>query len=285
MIKVLVTGANGQLGLTLRDLADKYEDDFIFIFMGREELDINSSNNVSAILMNNDYDYCINCAAYTNVELAENNKDEAFKINSKGVRNLAFFCDYYDITLIHISTDYVFDGHKNKPYAENDKIGPLNIYGESKLHGENYIKMLMENYYIIRTSWLYSPYKTNFFNTVVNYLNENRKMKVATNQVGSPTSTYILGEGLIHLMLNDTKEYGIYHFSNKGITTWYGLATEIGNLYNSDLISSVESYPTIAKRPLYSVLDSNKFEITFNYEIPNWKESLNEVYEIKNILK
>lgn len=281
MINVLVTGANGQMGLTLKDLADKYEDDFNFTFVSREELDITDPDEVNTIMMNNFFDYCINCAAYTNVELAEDEKVKAFDVNAYGAKNLAFFGNRYDITLIHISTDYVFNGEKCDDYVENDKIGPLNIYGETKLHGENYIKMLMQEYYILRTSWLYSPYNKNFFNTVISCLDERGSMRVATDQTGSPTSTYTLGEALIHLMLNDGAEYGTYHLSNKGETTWYGFAREIAKLHGKGDILAIESYPTVAKRPKYSVLDCEKFELAFNYEIPNWEEALKEIYERK----
>lgn len=281
MINVLVTGANGQMGLTLKDLADKYEDDFNFTFVSREELDITDPDDVNTIMMNNFFDYCINCAAYTNVELAEDEKVKAFDVNAYGAKNLAFFANRYDITLIHISTDYVFDGKKCDDYVENDKIGPLNIYGETKLHGENYIKMLMQEYYILRTSWLYSPYNKNFFNTVMSKLENDGHMRVATDQIGSPTSTYALSEAIIHLMLNDSEEFGTYHVANLGASSWYGLAEEISILHGSGDITPIETYPTVAKRPTYSVLDSEKFKITFNYEMPQWLDSLREVYERK----
>lgn len=281
MINVLVTGANGQLGLTLRDLADKYKDDFNFVFVSREELDITSFDDVLRFFNFYDYDYCINCAAYTNVELAEDNKLDSFDVNSSGVKNLAFFCNRNDVTLIHISTDYVFDGDSNTPYIENSKVNPLNTYGASKLLGENYINKLMEDYYIIRTSWLYSPYNKNFFNTVISCLDERGSMMVATDQTGSPTSTYTLGEALIHLILNDAGEYGTYHLSNKGEATWNSFATEIAKLHGKGDILAIDSYPTVAKRPKYSVLDCEKFELAFNYEIPNWEEALKEIYERK----
>lgn len=281
MKKVLVTGANGQLGLTLRDLADKYEDDFEFTFVSREELDITMFGEVFNLIGGSKYDYCINCAAYTNVELAEDKKTLAFDVNSYGARNLAFFCNRNNVTLIHISTDYVFGGDSDVPYKENGFIEPLNTYGETKLLGENYIKMSMQDYYIIRTSWLYSPYNKNFFNTVISCLDERGSMRVATEQTGSPTSTYTLGEALIHLMLNDGGEYGTYHLSNKGETTWYGFAREIAKLHGKGDILTIESYPTVAKRPKYSVLDCEKFELAFNYKIPNWEEALKEIYERK----
>lgn len=281
MKKVLVTGANGQLGLTLRDLADKYEDDFEFTFVSREELDITMFGEVFNLIGGSKYDYCINCAAYTNVELAEDKKTLAFDVNSYGARNLAFFCNRNNVTLIHISTDYVFGGDSDVPYKENGFIEPLNTYAETKLLGENYIKMSMQDYYIIRTSWLYSPYNKNFFNTVISCLDERGSMRVATDQTGSPTSTYTLGEALIHLMLNDGGEYGTYHLSNKGETTWNGFAREIAKLHGKGDILAIESYPTVAKRPKYSVLDCEKFELTFNYEIPNWEEALKEIYERK----
>ena len=280
MINVLVTGANGQLGMTLQDISKRYVNkEFNFVFVSREELDICSPDAVNTIMLNNFFDYCINCAAYTNVELAETEKVKAFDINADGAKNLAFFCDRHDITLIHISTDYVFNGKKDIDYDESDNIGPINIYGETKLKGEAYIKLKMQEYYIVRTSWLYSPHGKNFFNTVMSKLENDEHMRIATDQIGSPTSTYALSEAIIHLMLNDSEEFGIYHVANQGATNWYGFANEIALLHDKDGITPIDSYPTIAKRPAFSVLDSNKFERTFNYDMPHWLDSLKEVYD------
>lgn len=280
MINVLVTGANGQLGITLKEISERYvNDEFNFVFVSREELDICSPDGVNTIMLNNFFDYCINCAAYTNVELAETEKVKAFDVNADGAKNLAFFCDRHDITLIHISTDYVFDGEKDVDYIEEDNIGPINIYGETKLKGESYIRIKMQEYYILRTSWLYSPYGKNFFNTVMSKLEDGEHMRIATDQVGSPTSTYALSEAIIHIMLNDSEEFGVYHVANQGATNWYGFADEISLLLDKGDITPIDSYPTIAKRPAFSVLDSNKFERTFNYDMPHWLDSLKEVYD------
>lgn len=279
MINVLVTGANGQLGTTFKDLASKFTNkEFNFVFVSREELDICRPDAVNTIMLNNYFDYCINCAAYTNVELAETEKVKAFDINADGAKNLAIFCKRHDITLIHISTDYVFDGEIETGYTEEHKVNPLSIYGETKLKGEGYIRQLMEEYYIIRTSWLYSQYGKNFFNFVMSKLDRGEHMRMATDEVSSPTSTYDLARAIIHIMLNDPEEFGIYNIANQGVTNRYGFADEISNLHGSGDITPIDTYPMIAKRPAYSVLISEKFETTFNYDLPNWVDALEEIY-------
>lgn len=281
MINVLVTGSNGQLGSTLKDLADKYEDDFIFIFTSSNDLNICNPEDINNILSNYNFHYCINCAAYTNVELAETEKVKAFDVNSDGVRSLAYFCERFNVTLIHISTDYVFDGEKGSEYNEDDKVNPINIYGETKMYGEDFIEFMMKKYYIIRTSWLYSQFGKNFFNTVLTKLDNDEHMRVATDQLGTPTSTYSLGEAIIFMMLNDSRKYGTYHVANEGTVSWYEFATEISLLHNKGEITPIDSYPTEAKRPIFSSLDSSKFKKTFNYDMPNWLDSLEEVYNKK----
>lgn len=278
MINVLVTGSSGQLGTTFRELEDYNLMRIRFFFMDSSELNIYSPSSVNNVMSENKFDYCINCAAYTNVELAEIEKVKAFNINSDGVKNLAYFCNRFNVTLIHISTDYVFDGKKLTPYVEDDEVNPINIYGETKLSGEGFIKFLHKKYYIIRTSWLYSPYGKNFFKSAINALDKDGHMRVVTDQVGSPTSTYTLANAIIHMILKDNGEYGTYHVSDKGTSTWFGFANEISGLHGVGEVIPIDSYPTMAERPLYSVLDCSKFETTFNYKLPNWFDSLREVY-------
>jgi dTDP-4-dehydrorhamnose reductase len=273
--KVLVIGANGQLGKTIRDLSTEYNN-LDFTFVEKKDLDITSAKDIHNRLKTN-FNYCINCAAYTNVEKAEQEAELATKINADAVKKLAQECNVHNTTLIHISTDYVFDGNKTTPYKEEDKTNPLNQYGKSKLLGEKYIKEELEHYFIIRTSWLYSKYGNNFFKTIVNKLKKDKELTIVTSQKGTPTSCIDLGVFILYLIGNKIKTYGVYHFSAQGETTWYDFAFEIAKLlnYNTDRIKPIENFESIAKRPLYSVLDSSKSKIIFN-KTPFWKDSVKQ---------
>jgi dTDP-4-dehydrorhamnose reductase len=275
--KVLVTGANGQLALTLKDLLSDNTESIDFCFVSKSDLNIANNNHVKDFFeKNNFFNYCINCAAYTNVEQAERTFEDALIVNSEGVKNLAVQCEKDNITLIHISTDYVFDGKKEEPYTEDDVTNPINNYGKSKLIGENHIKSIVKKHFIIRTSWLYSKYGNNFFRTVYEKIKSNTEMKVITSQVGTPTSCVDLSKFIICIIQSQSTSYGTYHFTNSGETNWYEFAKEIARYFNSDVIKPISSFDTIAERPNYSVLNNSKAKSLFG-EIQFWKDSVKQM--------
>jgi dTDP-4-dehydrorhamnose reductase len=275
-MKILVTGAKGQLGKCIKDAAVNYSD-FDFLFATRELLNIESEESISDIFKNNRFDYCINAAAYTNVEKAESDQETAFLTNAEGVKQLARHCDKNNTTLIQISTDYVFDGKKGSPYTEEDTTSPLNVYGTSKLKGEQYVQEICQAYYILRTSWLYSQYGHNFYNTVLRFAKEGKPLTITTEQTGTPTNANDLAEAILTIIKFNKEKYGIYNFSNQGEATWYDFAKEIliqtNQLTKSNLVKTAY-YRTFAARPSYSVLDTRKYKNTFNKAVFDWNKSL-----------
>ena len=273
--KVLVTGSKGQLGSTIRELSVNHE--MNFVFASSSELDITNKKQLESLFNDISFDYCINCAAYTKVDKAEEEIEKAYSINSEAVKNLALNCSKHKVILIHISTDFVFSGEKETPYLEADPTNPINIYGESKLQGEKYIQEILENYFIFRTSWLYSKYGNNFVKTVLRLSKEKDEINIVNDQIGSPTNALDLARFILRIIKQESSYYGLYHFSNNDDTSWYGFAREILNFYKTDIIlNPIPShlYPTLAKRPKYSVLNNKKLETTFGVNILNWKESL-----------
>ena len=210
-MNILVTGAKGQLGKCIKNAAANYPE-FDFLFASRSELNVDSEDSVSNIFSNNQFDYCINAAAYTNVEKAESDKENAFQTNAEGVKYLANYCKKANTTLIQVSTDYVFDGKKRSPYTEEDITSPLNVYGASKLKGEQYVQEICQAYYILRTSWLYSQYGHNFYNTVLRFAKEGKPLTVTTEQIGTPTNANDLAEAILTIIKSNSKNYGIYNF-------------------------------------------------------------------------
>jgi len=284
MIKVLVTGANGQLGETIKELFCTNSDDILFTFTTKVELDITIKDKVDEFFNKNKFDYCINCAAYTNVEQAEIDTKSAFKVNAEGVRHIAQICKDTNTILIHISTDYVFDGSKKEPYSEEDIPNPINEYGKSKLLGEKHIQEVLERYFIIRTSWLYSKYGNNFVKSIVNKINENSELKVITSQKGTPTRCVDLSEFIYYLLKSSCIDYGIYHFSAIGETTWHDLAVHISKHFtqnNSSNILPIKMVKSKTKRPLYSVLNNSKSQHIFSKKV-DWRKSVDEV--VKNLI-
>lgn len=276
MKTVLVTGGNGQLALCIKKLTTVYPE-VRFIFAGREELDISDPKKVKRVFTKNQIDWCINCAAYTKVDLAESEPEIAFLINEEGSKNLANICKENNTKLIHISTDFVFDGASKTPYLESSITNPINTYGLSKLQGELEIEKALKEYYIIRTSWLYSEYGKNFLRTMLRLSKNNNELKVVNDQNGSPTYAGDLAEVILKIIEDDSENYGLYNYSNKGQTTWYGFAKEIFQLTGVNTqVKPIDSeeYRTAAKRPQYSVLNCDKIEEAFKLEIPNWKTSL-----------
>lgn len=280
MATILVTGANGQLGQCFRSIAPLYAHDFLFA--DKTSLNIKSTESIFDYLnKNKDINYIVNCAAYTAVDLAETEREQAFELNSEGVKNIAKACVERDIALIHISTDYVFDGQANKPYSENDSTRPQGAYGASKLAGENELLQHCSNAIIIRTSWLYSAFGKNFVKTIIEKAKSIGELNVVNDQYGNPTYAMDLAECCIKII--DKKisfrslQNRIFHFSNTGNITWFDFANAICSLSNiACTINAVSSsaFKTAAKRPSYSVFDTSNIAKTFDIEIKDWKTQL-----------
>ncbi len=256
MKNILVTGANGQLGKCIQKLAFQ-QPDIAFHFYDAKKLDITNIDAISKVFESLDFDYCINCAAYTNVELAEKEPEQAYKINAEGVKNLALLGQQYGVCLIHISTDYVFDGNKNTPYEVSDPTNPINQYGKSKLLGEQYIQEIAKKYFIIRTSWLYSEFGNNFYKTILKKAEEGENLSITDNQIGCPTNANNLAAFIIELISIENRKYGILHFTDGEVMTWYDFAEHIlieNNLRNKVKLDKAKNYRTFATRPKYSVL-------------------------------
>jgi dTDP-4-dehydrorhamnose reductase len=282
MIDVLVTGANGQLAKSIALYANTVIG-FNFVFKSKNELDITNAEELQSVFKANHFEYCINCAAYTNVEQSEKTPEIAYEINGNGVQKLAKTCRKFKTKLIHISTDYVFDGSSDIPYTEENIPNPLNVYGISKLKGESYIQEVMEAYYIIRVSWLYSMFEKNFFDTIYNYLQNKKSLSIVTSQRGTPTSCLNLAQYLLWILTSDLA-FGIYHFSDDGEATWYDFAYEIAKQFNDsdylNLVNPTETYPTLSERPGYSVMDNSKRKIKYNTAV-HWKNAVKEVYKLR----
>ncbi len=267
---ILVTGSSGQLG---SELKEQLEEDSLFL--SRNELDITDMNFVCSFIKEHHIDFIINCAAYTMVDKAEEERSKAHMINVIGTQNLA----QTGIPIIHFSTDYVFDGKKNNPYVETDKTNPINLYGKTKLESERIVFENAETAIIIRTSWLYSKkYGNNFFKTMLKLGSEKEYINVVADQIGSPTNAADLASVIVDVIpkiSSGMKE--IYHFSSDGLCSWYEFAKEIMNLAGLKCcIAPIESkdYNCAAKRPMYSVLDKNKIKRDFKLQISNWIDSL-----------
>jgi len=279
MIKALVTGGNGQLAQSLKDVVN-HQDELDVDFQDLPDLDITNTQQLESYFLKNEFDYCINCAAYTAVDLAEEQSDLAYAVNAEGPKYLAEVCQKHQVTLIHISTDFVFDGQKRIPYLETDAPNPLSVYGASKLQGERSIQETTEAYFIVRTSWLYSEYGNNFIKTMLRLSETRDEISVVSDQIGSPTYAGDLAEVLIKIVLSSSISYGIYHYSNGGIVSWYDFASEIFKQFGKKIeVKPIKTkdYPTAAKRPKYSVLDTTKIKNNFDCTIKDWQGSLNKV--------
>lgn len=257
---ILVTGANGQLGLTIKELFTNNSLGLDFTFVTKEQLDITNKAALNNFFAKNHFDYCINCAAYTNVEQAEKTPEIAFKVNAEGVKYVAEVCKETNTTLIHISTDYVFDGEKEIPYTVEDLPNPINEYGKSKLLGEQHIQRILETYFIIRTSWLYSKkYGKNFYRTILEMAKQGEALFITDEQTGCPTNTESLAKYIIGLIVNKSVNYGIKHVSDKKAMTWFEFAEQIlseNQLKNKTNLVKGSKYVTFARRPKRSILIS-----------------------------
>ncbi len=281
---ILVTGANGQLGCEIRTIAAKFPQ-YHFLFVSKEAFAIDDHKAVEGYFSTHRIGYCINCAAYTAVDKAETEKENAFRINAEASGNLATCCRQYNAQLVHISTDYVFDGAGDRPYKETDATHPLGVYGESKLMGEQLILENDPRAIIIRTSWLYSSFGNNFVKTMLRLMKERDSINVVNDQYGCPTYAANLADAIIQIIASGKTENnaGIYHYADAEITNWYEFALAIKELSKSSCSVnpiSTDQYPTAAKRPSYSVLDTKKIRDTFNISIPDWKASLQTCLKI-----
>jgi dTDP-4-dehydrorhamnose reductase len=275
--KILVTGANGQLGRELQTLAVSFPT-LDFTFTDRSLLPVGDAARVKAFFALYPTDFCINCAAYTAVDKAETEKEEAFRINGQAVGVLAAACRDTGARLIHISTDYVFDGLSATPLKENDPTGPISVYGASKLEGEIMARTLLPNdSLIIRTSWVYSEFGNNFVKTMLRLMKERPSINVVSDQVGSPTYAADLAAAIAQIIVAPSFVPGIYNYSNEGQISWYEFALAIRDLSGSSCAVHpipTTQYPTPAKRPAYSLLDKSLIRATYGVGIPKWQDSL-----------
>ena len=299
---VLVTGANGQLGQAIQSVVEHYPS-INFIFCGSSDLDITNLNNCEAVFQKHQPDFCINTAAYTAVDKAESEPQKTFDVNANGPENLAIVSKKHNVVLVHVSTDFVFDAYFSEGIAyydreqrlplksnlglqETDVPFPSGIYGLTKLQGEQAIEAVWEKHFIIRTSWVYSQFGSNFLKTMLRLASERTSLSVVSDQIGTPTNAVDLAEVLLKIIisfhdksvrLSGVEVFGIYNFSNEGHCSWYDFAAEIFKLNNISINLNpipTSAYPTPAKRPSYSVLDKSKIKEVFGIEIKNWEDSL-----------
>ena len=286
---VLVTGANGQLGHSLQFIASNYPE-LHFVFCSATDLDITNLENCQSFFSKIKPNYCINAAAYTAVDKAENEPEKAHLINVVGAKNVAEVCKKNNTVLLHVSTDFVFDGDSSKlgmtnGYTEEDIPNPTGIYGQTKLDGERAIQATFDNYFIIRTSWVYSQFGNNFMKTMLRLASERDTLSVVNDQIGTPTNAVDLAEILVKIILTDNRQpitdnFGIYNFSNEGQCSWYDFAKKIFEINNISINLKpipTSSFPTPAKRPGFSVLDKTKIKTIFGIEIKKWEESLKTI--------
>lgn len=274
--KILVTGANGQLGKELRQLESSFPQ-YEFVFLSREDLPIHHFELVRNFFKGYHPRYLINCAAYTAVDKAESEKDLAFQVNGESTGVLAAVCKEFNTGFIHISTDYVFDGTASSPYKTDAATNPQSVYGASKLEGEKQALQFNPDSIIIRTSWVYSEFGKNFVKTMLKLMSERESLNVVCDQVGSPTYAADLAAAIMKIISSGQWNPGIYHFSNEGEINWYDFAVAIKELSGSSCTINpipTSQYPTPAKRPAYSVLDKSKIVSVFNISLKDWKISL-----------
>lgn len=285
---ILVTGANGQVGQELQFLASQFPD-FEFVFANRETLDIGDNAAIDALFEANKFTYCVNCAAYTAVDKAEEEQDLARKINTEAVENLAKACKKFDTQFIHISTDYVYHSETiNRPYREDDVTNPQGVYAATKLEGDLIATQLLDNAIVLRTSWVYSSFGNNFVKTMIRLGEKLDSLRVIYDQIGTPTYARDLAYGILKIIEKiETKTVqnygGIYHFSNEGVTSWYDFALAIFEDKGIDIaVTPIETkdYPTPAKRPHFSLMNKEKVRSTFGLEIPHWKEALGSCLDL-----
>ncbi len=283
MAKILVTGSNGQVGSELQKLVTNYPS-FNFTFVDVADLDITDDAAVQTFFRENAFDYCINCAAFTAVDKAEEAQKIAFQVNVEGPKNLAQAALLHQCQLIQLSTDYVYHNQQNTPFKESDPTSPKSVYASTKLEGDEITQKILPTAMILRTSWVYSTFGHNFVKTMIRLGKERDNLTVVFDQIGTPTYAYDLAKAILTIIdkvqtgsVPSTQLSGIFHYSNEGVTSWYDFATAIFKLENiSCKVSPIESkdYPTPAARPPFSLLNKGKIKATFGIEIPHWETSL-----------
>ena len=282
-MRILVTGKNGQLGLSIQKIINKNKQIDTFVFVGREELDLSKEKSITGYFDHNNFDVIVNCAAYTAVDKAEEEQELANQVNHLAVKQLAKIAKDQQAKLIHISTDYVFDGESEAPYIETDETSPINVYGKTKLTGEKALQEIMPtNAIIIRTSWVYSEFGNNFVKTMLRIGKERDELNVVSDQIGSPTYATDLAKAILKII--DNKDYQdkqqpteIYHYSNEGEISWHDFTKEIFKIAKTDCKVNpitTEQYPTPAKRPENTLMYKDKIVEKFGVETPYWKAPL-----------
>ncbi|MEO7445511.1 MAG: dTDP-4-dehydrorhamnose reductase [Ferruginibacter sp.] len=273
---IWITGSGGQLGKEFYDLQEAFPF-FKFFFTTHQQLSITHTAAIYSYIIGNQIDLCINCAAYTAVDLAEKEQVAALEANAEAPGKLASICEKVNVQLVHFSTDYVFNGGGNTPYSPSDKTDPVNSYGQTKLAGENAVSVANPQAMIVRTSWVYSNYGKNFLNTMLRLMSEKEQISVVDDQYGSPTYAADLALAILRIAEGDSFVPGIHHYTNGGITTWFHFAVEIKKLAGSNCnVKPIPTslYPTPAKRPAFSGLDTSGFPLHFGLPILPWQESL-----------
>ena len=284
MKRILITGANGQLGQSIAEISKNYKEIECF-FVTRNELDITNEDLVSHYFDDKSFDFVINCAAYTAVDKAEDDQENAFLVNAKATEFLAKISNAKNIPFIHVSTDYVFDGTESVPRLETDQTNPIGVYGQTKLDGENLALANNPKTIILRTAWVYSRFGNNFVKTMLRLFNDKDSISVVADQIGSPTNAIDLANAILEIVSKDELVYGIYNYSNEGECSWFEFAQKIKEFSGSSIeINPVptSAYPTKAKRPAYSLLDKSKIKEVYQLEIPTWEDSLKE--ELKHLI-
>lgn len=285
-MKILVTGANGQLGLEMRRVLENSLPG-ITTYTDIDTLDLTDAKAVESLIKENEFTHIVNCAAYTSVDKAESDQTLCYRINVDAVQNIANAASATGAKVLHISTDYVFDGKSYRPYLESDKVNPVSAYGNSKRKGEMVLLSLCPDAIVIRTAWLYSPHGHNFVKTMMRLGLEKKELTVVSDQIGSPTSAADLADAILAILRSRHWAPGTYHFTNEGVCSWYDFAKKIHKIAgittcNIMPVNSAD-YPTAATRPFYSVLDKSMIKRTFGINIPYWEDSLEKcISQIQN---
>jgi dTDP-4-dehydrorhamnose reductase len=279
-MKVLVTGANGQLGYDVVERLKKLNIEHIGV--GRKDFDLTNEEQAKSFILNYKPDVVIHCAAYTAVDKAEEERDLCYAVNVLGTRYIAQVCKEIDAKMVYISTDYVFDGEKEEPYEVTDTPNPINYYGLTKYLGEQEVQKNLDKFFVVRTSWVFGKNRNNFVKTMLKLGQERKEIKVVCDQVGSPTYTYDLAKLLCEMI--QTEKYGIYHATNEGYCSWYEFACEIFKVAGMDDVKVIpiksEEYLTKAVRPKYSKLSKDKLELKGFIRLPNWKDALKKYINV-----
>ena len=284
MKRILVTGANGQLGQSILEQSKNYKEIECF-FVTRNELDITNEELINHYFEDKSFDFVVNCAAYTAVDKAEDDQENAYLVNAKATEFLSKITHQKGIPFIHISTDYVFDGTEAQPRLETDQTNPIGVYGQTKLDGENLALENNPKTIILRTAWVYSRFGNNFVKTMLRLFNDKDSISVVADQIGSPTNAIDLADAILTIISKDDLTYGIFNYSNEGECSWFEFAQKIKEFSNSTIeINPVptSAYPTKAKRPAYSLLDKSKIREVYQLDIPTWEDSLKE--ELKHLI-